>query len=96
MGLTAKIASFDSVIAIFAAIIVVALKLISWKEVQANTDWGVLMLFGGGITLFAVLKDSGASHLYGKRYRTPDRRPALLRHRPVSFILHRILNRVHL
>lgn len=63
MGLTAKIASFDSVIAIFAAIIVVALKLISWKEVQANTDWGVLMLFGGGITLSAVLKDSGASKI---------------------------------
>lgn len=63
MGLTANIASFDSVIAIFAAIIVVALKLISWKEVQANTDWGVLMLFGGGITLSAVLKDSGASQI---------------------------------
>lgn len=63
MGLTANIASFDSVIAIFAAIIVVALKLITWKEVQANTDWGVLMLFGGGITLSAVLKDSGASQI---------------------------------
>lgn len=62
-GLTANIGSFDSVIAIAAAIIVVVLKLISWKEVQENTDWGVLMLFGGGITLSAVLKDSGASKI---------------------------------
>ena len=63
LGLTHKIASFDSIIAITAAIVVVVLKLISWKEVQANTDWGVLMLFGGGITLSAVLKDSGASQI---------------------------------
>lgn len=63
LGLAQKIAAFDSVIAIFAAIIVVALRLISWKEVQDNTDWGVLMLFGGGITLSAVLKDSGASQI---------------------------------
>ena len=62
-GLAEKIASFDSVIAIAAAIVVVVLKLISWKDVQENTDWGVLMLFGGGITLSAVLKDSGASKI---------------------------------
>lgn len=63
MGVKGTIGSFDSVIAIGAAIVVVVLRLISWKEVQNNTDWGVLMLFGGGITLSAVLKDSGASKL---------------------------------
>ena len=63
LGLAESIGAFDSVIAIAAAIIVVVLKLISWKEVQDNTDWGVLMLFGGGITLSAVLKDSGASKI---------------------------------
>lgn len=30
---------------------------------QENTDWGVLFLFGGGLTLSAVLKDSGASKI---------------------------------
>ena len=63
LGLAESIGAFDSVIAIAAAIIVVVLKFISWKEVQDNTDWGVLMLFGGGITLSAVLKDSGASKI---------------------------------
>jgi len=63
MGLKSKIASFDSVIAIFAAILVCAFRVVEWKKVQENTDWGVLMLFGGGITLSLILRDSGASKL---------------------------------
>ena len=59
----AKIANFDSIIAILAAVLVVACGVIQWKQVQANTDWGVLMLFGGGITLSLILKDSGASRV---------------------------------
>ncbi|EFS9253421.1 DASS family sodium-coupled anion symporter [Campylobacter upsaliensis] len=58
-----KIADFDSVIAILAAVLVCAFRVVSWKKVQENTDWGVLMLFGGGITLSLVLKDSGASKI---------------------------------
>ncbi|KAA6225382.1 MULTISPECIES: SLC13 family permease [unclassified Campylobacter] len=56
-----KIASFDSVIAIFAAVLVCIFGVIDWKKVEKNTEWGVLMLFGGGITLSLILKDSGAS-----------------------------------
>lgn len=63
LGLEGKIASFDSVIAILAAIIVCATRVVSWDDIQKNTDWGVLMLFGGGITLSAVLRDSGASKI---------------------------------
>lgn len=63
LSLEAPIGDFDAIIAIFAAILVVSTKIISWKQVQEQTDWGVLMLFGGGITLSAVLRDSGASKL---------------------------------
>lgn len=56
-----KIANLDAIIALLAAILVCAFKVIDWKSIQKNTDWGVLMLFGGGITLSVVLKDSGAS-----------------------------------
>lgn len=63
LGLDKNISSFDSVIAIFAAVLVCAFRVVSWKKVQENTDWGVLMLFGGGITLSLVLKDSGASKI---------------------------------
>ncbi len=61
LGLEKKMASFDSVIAIFAAVLVCVFGVVSWKKLQDNTDWGVLMLFGGGITLSVLLKDSGAS-----------------------------------
>ncbi|OEV40188.1 transporter [Campylobacter jejuni] len=56
-----KIAKFDAIIALMAAILVCAFNVIDWKNVQKNTDWGVLILFGGGITLSVILKDSGAS-----------------------------------
>ncbi|OOF43249.1 transporter [Rodentibacter rarus] len=63
LGLPKKIASFDSVVALLAAIVICATGVASWKQIQDNTDWGVLMLFGGGLTLSAVLKDSGASKI---------------------------------
>ena len=63
LGLQKNIASFDSVVALLAAIIICSTGVANWKQIQENTDWGVLMLFGGGLTLSAVLKDSGASKI---------------------------------
>ncbi|RIY35937.1 transporter [Capnocytophaga canis] len=57
----AKIAEFDALVAMIAAVLVCFSGVASWKEVQDNTDWGVLLLFGGGLTLSAVLTSSGAS-----------------------------------
>ena len=51
----------DTVIALFAAVAVLMLGLVSWKQVSDNTDWGVLMLFGGGIALSDIMKNTGAS-----------------------------------
>lgn len=56
----------DAIIALCAAVAVVGLGLVSWKQVSDNTDWGVLMLFGGGIALSNVLKSSGASLVMGE------------------------------
>jgi len=36
-------------------------RVVSWKQIERGTDWGVLMLFGGGIALSAILGSSGAS-----------------------------------
>lgn len=63
LGLEKKIASFDSVIALLAAVAICSTGVATWKQIQDNTDWGVLMLFGGGLTLSAVLRDSGASKI---------------------------------
>lgn len=57
----------DSVIALTAAVVVLVTGLVSWKQVSDNTDWGVLMLFGGGIALSEVMKVSGASAVLGEQ-----------------------------
>ncbi len=52
---------FDSLVAIFALFLLTISRVVSWKEIERFTDWGVLLLFGGGITLSAVLTETGAS-----------------------------------
>lgn len=51
----------DSVIGIGALVALAALGLVSWKDIDRTTDWGVLLLFGGGLTLSHVLGVTGAS-----------------------------------
>ncbi|AUI66136.1 MULTISPECIES: DASS family sodium-coupled anion symporter [Glaesserella] len=61
LGLQGKIGSFDSIVALCAAVLICITKVASWDDIQKNTEWGVLMLFGGGLTLSAVLGQTGAS-----------------------------------
>ena len=56
-----KIGDFDAVVAMIAAILVCTTGVAEWKQIQENTDWGVLMLFGGGLSLSVILTQSGAS-----------------------------------
>lgn len=55
------IKDFDSIIAMGAVVFICGLGVADWKQIQKNTDWGVLLLFGGGLTLSSVLTSSGAS-----------------------------------
>jgi sodium-dependent dicarboxylate transporter 2/3/5 len=59
--LLGNIKQFDSVVAIGAAVLIGITGVASWRQIQTNTDWGVLFLFGGGLALSTILKDSGAS-----------------------------------
>ena len=52
---------FDTVIAISAIVALGLSRVVTWKQIEKTTDWGVLMLFGGGICLSAVLKATGTS-----------------------------------
>lgn len=61
LGIEGKIASFDSIVALFAAVLICITRVATWEDIQNNTEWGVLMLFGGGLTLSAVLGKTGAS-----------------------------------
>lgn len=56
-----KIKDFDAVVAMIAAVFICFFGVAEWKQIQENTDWGVLMLFGGGLSLSVILTQSGAS-----------------------------------
>lgn len=60
-GFEGKFTNFDTFISLSAFILICVSQVSRWKELQHNVDWGVLLLFGGGLTLSMVLKDSGAS-----------------------------------
>ncbi|MFN3985047.1 MAG: SLC13 family permease [Rhodocyclaceae bacterium] len=51
---------YDAAVALLALVLLHALKLARWKDIERSADWGVLLLFGGGLTLSRVLSDSGA------------------------------------
>lgn len=53
--------SFDTLIALAAVLALVATGVVKWKEIDKGTDWGVLLLFGGGITLSTILGATGTS-----------------------------------
>ncbi|MGB8666929.1 MAG: DASS family sodium-coupled anion symporter [Serratia inhibens] len=60
-ALLGGIKQFDTLVAVGAAVLIGISGVASWSQIQQNTEWGVLMLFGGGLTLSVILKDSGAS-----------------------------------
>ena len=51
----------DSIIAIAAIVAIGITNTASWEQIQKNTERGALLLFGGGLALSVILKDSGAS-----------------------------------
>jgi sodium-dependent dicarboxylate transporter 2/3/5 len=53
--------SFDTVVALLAVLALVSTRVAGWKDIEAGTEWGVLLLFGGGIALSALLDKTGAS-----------------------------------
>ena len=54
-------AKFDTLVAIGAILLLGASRAVEWKDIEKTTDWGVLILFGGGICLSNVLKVTGTS-----------------------------------
>ena len=63
LGLQGKIASFDTIIALISTAVICITRIATWKQIQEGTEWGVLFLFGGGLTLSAILGHTGASKI---------------------------------
>ncbi|KOO07591.1 SLC13 family permease [Vibrio hepatarius] len=54
-------AKFDTIVALCAIVAVSFARVVHWKDIEKTADWGVLLLFGGGICLSNVLKATGTS-----------------------------------
>lgn len=65
IGQELSIERFDAWVALTTLVLLVLTRVVNWKHIQSHTDWGVLLLFGGGLTLGAILKTSGASVFLG-------------------------------
>ncbi len=50
-----------SIVAIFAIVLLILFRTTRWKEIENFADWGVLLLFGGGLALSGILSETGAS-----------------------------------
>lgn len=53
--------NFDSIVAIGATVMAPVLGLTSWGRLEKEINWGVLLLFGGGLCLSAILTATGTS-----------------------------------
>jgi sodium-dependent dicarboxylate transporter 2/3/5 len=62
--------SFDTLVAICALLLLATCRLVRWRDVDRTTNWGVLLLFGGGITLSKVLGATNASGFLAHQIQT--------------------------
>lgn len=61
LGELLGISDIDTWVALTAIGLLAATRVVTWREIEGGTEWGVLLLFGGGLALSAVLGSSGAS-----------------------------------
>lgn len=52
---------FDAMLAVTAIVVLTGSKCLSFDNFIKQTNWGILILFGGGLTLSVLLQTSGAS-----------------------------------
>lgn len=53
--------SIDTIIALAAVFLLLYFRVVRWRDIDKGTDWGVLLLFGGGLCLSEILNRTGAS-----------------------------------
>lgn len=52
---------FDTWVALLAIAMLGVSGTLEWQQIEKQSNWGVLLLFGGGITLSTLMQSSGAS-----------------------------------
>ncbi len=52
---------FDALVGVLAAALAPIFGLTNWNKLQGSINWGILLLFGGGLCLSAILSETGTS-----------------------------------
>ncbi|MFN3712377.1 MAG: SLC13 family permease [Alcanivoracaceae bacterium] len=60
-GLLGIKSDFDTWVALLAIALLGVSGTLQWSQIEKQANWGVLLLFGGGITLSTLMQSSGAS-----------------------------------
>jgi sodium-dependent dicarboxylate transporter 2/3/5 len=58
----------DSMIAILAIFLLIISGSVTWKKIEADSHWGILLLFGGGIALSEVMRKSEVSQFLAESF----------------------------
>ncbi len=57
----------DTLVALTATVALVATGCLSWDELESRAQWGVLLLFGGGLALSEIMQSTGASRFLAEQ-----------------------------
>lgn len=60
-GLLGIAKDLDAWVAILGIVLLGVSGVITWHDVESKTSWGILLLFGGGMTLSSILDKTGSS-----------------------------------
>lgn len=55
------VSKLDSMVALAVVVVGPSLGILNWEQLQRKIDWGILLLFGGGLCLSGLLSITGAS-----------------------------------
>jgi sodium-dependent dicarboxylate transporter 2/3/5 len=82
-------ADVDAVVALAAIVALAAAGVLAWEDVERETRWGVLLLFGGGLALSEAMGESGASRFLAEAVLAVvrDASPAMLLLGVVVFVV---------
>jgi sodium-dependent dicarboxylate transporter 2/3/5 len=55
-----------AVIALLSAISLFVFKAVTWKDIERYINWGIILMYGGAVTLGSILADTGAMDWFAK------------------------------
>jgi sodium-dependent dicarboxylate transporter 2/3/5 len=61
-------ADIDALVAVGAVVALVAARCLTWRDLEQRVQWGILLLFGGGLALSQLMQSSGASDFLAHRF----------------------------